>query len=386
MRNVLLRFVLVLFTLGATGCGKGSTDSTSLEGAGSGTNLGVSTEQSPPISSVRPQVAAPEGMVWIPGGEFWMGSDASHRPRREEDARPDESPVHKVRVSAFWMDATEVTNAEFAKFVEATGYVTTAERVPDVQQLMKQLPVGAEPPDAEKLQPGSVVFRPPSGPVPTEDISVWWKWTAGANWRHPEGPDSSLEGRENHPVVQVSWDDANAYCDWAKKRLPTEAEWEFAAHGGLDRKPYVWGDEPSSDEHPQANIWQGQFPNRNTERDGFARTAPVKSFPANGYGLFDVAGNVWEWCHDWYRPDAYLKYANIVAVDPQGPDASYWPENPREPRRVMRGGSFLCHRDYCASYRPSARMSSSPDTGTSHLGFRCVISVKDWTGPEPGQD
>jgi formylglycine-generating enzyme required for sulfatase activity len=312
--------------------------------------------------------AAPAGMRWIPGGEFTMGSD-------DAEARPDEKPRHRVRVNAFWMDETEVTNAQFRAFVDATGYVTTAERAPVLEEIMKQLPPGTPPPPKEALVPSSLVFNPPPGPVALDNHAVWWTWAQGANWRQPEGAGSTIEGKDNHPAVHVSWDDAVAYCKWAGKRLPTEAEWEFAARGGLEGKPYVWGDEKPSEEKPQANIWQGSFPNGNTNKDGFARTAPVRSFAPNGYGLYDVAGNVWEWCSDWYRNDTYAitAAAGAVAVNPQGPDSSFDPSEPTIPKRVQRGGSFLCHATYCASYRPSARMKTSPDTSLSHAGFRGVM-------------
>jgi formylglycine-generating enzyme len=307
------------------------------------------------------------GMVWIPGGEFVIGSDA-------DDARRSEQPAHRVRVPGFWIDQTEVTNREFQKFVEATRYVTTAEKKPDLEEIMRQVPEGTPPPAPELLVPGSLVFMPTEGPVPLDDVSQWWHWTAGADWRHPEGPQSTIKGREDHPVVQVSWDDAVAYAKWAGKRLPTEAEWEFAARGGLKEKHFVWGDEPVSEAHPQANIWQGDFPSKNLATDGFERTAPVKSFPPNGYGLYDMAGNVWEWCSDWFDVNAYRRRAGHgLADNPQGPAKSFNPEQPRMPERTQRGGSFLCNADYCSSYRPSARMGCSPDTGMSHLGFRCVI-------------
>lgn len=320
---------------------------------------------------VRGARRAPAGMVWVPGGEFAMGS---HLP----DARPDERPVHRVRVDGFWMDATEVTNAQFRAFVDATGYVTTAEKPPDLAAILSQLPPGTAPPPSENLVPGSLVFTATDHPVPLDDVRQWWRWTPGANWRHPEGPGSSIDGKDGHPVVQVSWEDAVAYAQWAGKRLPTEAEWEFAARGGLEQKQFVWGDEPLSDHNPRANVWQGTFPNQNLETDGHARTAPVGSFPPNGFGLFDMAGNVWEWCSDWFAPDAYAARAHEgVVANPRGPAQSFDPRRPTMPQRSQRGGSFLCNATYCSSYRPSARMGCSPDTGMSHLGFRCV-----WT---PGQ-
>jgi formylglycine-generating enzyme len=310
----------------------------------------------------------PPGMVWIPGGEFLMGSDS-------ESAWPEEQPPHRVRVGGFWLDRTEVTNAQFRAFVDAAGYVTTAEKPPALEEIMSQVPPGTPPPAPETLVPGSMVFTPPAGEVDLRDFSQWWAWVPGADWRHPEGPASSIKGRDDHPVVHVSWDDAGAYVRWAGKRLPTEAEWEFAARGGLEGKPYTWGDDRPTDTRVFANIWQGKFPRTNTAADGFDRTAPVGSFPPNGYGLHDMAGNVWEWCADWYDRDLYSRRAGSgLVVDPAGPERSDDPSHPFEPRRVQRGGSFLCNDRYCSRYRPSARHGSSPDTGMSHVGFRCAMS------------
>jgi formylglycine-generating enzyme required for sulfatase activity len=274
------------------------------------------------------------------------------------------------------MDEHDVTNAEFSKFVEATGYVTTAERKIDWEDLKKELPPGTPKPDDSALAPGALVFTPTSGPVPLNDLSAWWRWVHGANWRHPEGPESSIHGRENHPVVQVSWHDAVAYAQWAGKRLPTEAEWEFAARGGLESKRYVWGDEFKPGGKYMANTWQGLFPVRDTGEDGFVGTSPVGSFPANGYGLYDMAGNVWQWCSDWYRPDYYqrLKLAGVVvARNPQGPDSSYDPADD-QPQRVQRGGSFLCTDQYCIRYMMGTRGKGDNDTGNNNVGFRCVVS------------
>jgi len=314
-------------------------------------------------------------MVWIPGGEFSMGST-------DPLARLDEQPVHRVRVQGFWMDQTEVTNAQFRRFVEATGYKTVAERPVEWAQLQRELPPGTPKPPDEVLQPGSLVFTPPSHPVDLREHQQWWSWTLGANWRHPRGPGSSIEGKDDLPVVHVAFEDAVAYCAWAGRALPTEAQWEWAARGGLDHKVNVWGEEPV--DPTRANIWQGHFPDRDTAEDGFAGVAPVKQFPPNGYGLHDMAGNVWEWCADLYRPDTYARRVlelgpGGVATDPTGPTSSLDPRNPHSPEsRVHRGGSFLCNDSYCASYRPSARMACPTDTGLQHLGFRTVLSQSVW--------
>ena len=308
-------------------------------------------------------------MVWIP--TFLMGTN-------DKESFPNERPAHLVQVQGFYMDVHDVTNAQFAKFVEATGYVTTAECPINWEELKKELPPGTPKPDDGALAPGSLVFTPTSGPVPLNDLSAWWRWLKGADWRHPKGPGSSIQGRENHPVVHVSWYDAVAYAQWAGKRLPTEAEWEFAARGGLESKRYVWGDDFRPGGRYMANTWQGVFPVGDTGEDGFVGTSPVGSFPANGYGLYDMAGNVWQWCNDWYRVDAHVEAASQnVCRDPTGPAQSYDPGDPYSPRRVVKGGSFLCNPSYCESYRPSARRGTPPDTGSSHTGFRCVTSGND---------
>jgi formylglycine-generating enzyme required for sulfatase activity len=305
-------------------------------------------------------------MVWIPGGEFSMGSD--------DYGMENERPSRRVRVDGFWMDEHDVTNAEFRRFVEATHYVTTAERKPDWEEMRKQLPPGTPKPDDSKFVPGSLVFSPPGQAVPLNDLSGWWRWVAGANWRHPAGPDSDIDGKDDFPVVQVSWDDAVAYANWAGKRLPTEAEWEFAARGGLERKRFAWGDEFRPGGKHMANTWQGEFPVKDTAEDGFAGTSPVRSFPSNGYGLYDMAGNVWQWCSDWYRADEHARRGKELSVNPSGPSKAYDPADPFAPGRVIKGGSFLCSVSYCESYRPSARRGRTPDTGSSHVGFRCVKS------------
>jgi formylglycine-generating enzyme len=321
-------------------------------------------------------VAAHPGMVWVPGGTFRMGADNTQ-------ASADEYPKHAVRVTGFWMDRTEVTNAQFAAFVRATGYVTTAERKPDWNELKKQLPPGTPRPDVSLLVAASLVFAPPDHPVGLSDYTQWWEWKKGASWRHPHGPGSDIKGKENYPVVQVSWRDAVAYCKWAHKRLPTEAEWEFAARGGLTDKIYPWGnDRPGAAGEAGAprvvhgNFWEGHFPDKNASTDGYYYSAPVGSFAPNGYGLVDMAGNVWEWCADYYREDYYKQLAAApgggLTVDPRGPVSSHDPGEPYARKRVMRGGSFLCNESYCTGYRVSRRMKSTEDSGMEHLGFRCV--------------
>ncbi|QEC54424.1 formylglycine-generating enzyme family protein [Flavisolibacter ginsenosidimutans] len=309
------------------------------------------------------------GMVLIPAGTFEMGGD-------NNQASPDEYPKHTVTVSSFYMDATEVTNAQFKKFVDATGYITTAERKPDWDELKKTLPPGTPKPPDSVLQAASLVFHQSSGPVDLNDYSQWWRWTKGADWKHPEGPQSNVKGKENLPVVQVSWDDATAYCKWAGKRLPTEAEWEFAARGGLTNNIYPWGNEHVNSGKPKANSWEGKFPYFNEKKDGYVTAAPVKSFSPNGYGLYDMAGNVWEWCSDWYDYNYYKSLAGKTTVNPKGPEKSYDPDEPQAQKRSLRGGSFLCNDAYCSGYRVARRMKSTPDTGLEHTGFRCVKDVK----------
>lgn len=307
---------------------------------------------------------APEGMAWIPPGRFAMGCD--------DEAMPDARPVHTVSLDGFWIDRTEVTNAQFRKFVEATGYVTLAEKSPDAEALRKQRPPDAPPPAGDELAPGSLVFTMPKGPVSLSDWRQWWRWVPGASWKHPEGPGSSIEGLDQYPVVHVSWDDAVAYAKWAGKRLPTEAEWEYAARGGLDQKRYYWGEEFRPNGQWMANTWQGRFPSENTAEDGFKGAAPVASFPANGFGIHDMAGNVWEWCADWYRPDAY---AHSSDHNPLGPMDSHDPQEPNIPKRVQRGGSFLCSDQYCTRYLAGARGREAVDSTANHVGFRCVKSA-----------
>jgi formylglycine-generating enzyme required for sulfatase activity len=309
-------------------------------------------------------------MVWIPGGEFSMGCDDPRgKPFGGKEPMPDARPVHRVHIDGFWIDSTEVTNDQFAVFVVATGYVTVAEMPPRAEDFP-----GAPP---ENLVAGSIVFSPPDGPVSLDNHYQWWAYIPGANWRHPTGPDSSIEGLGTHPVVQIAHDDAVAYAAWAGKRLPTEAEWEFAARCGLTGALYPWGDEFRPEGREMANTWQGPFPNPNTAEDGFVFAAPVATFPANGYGLYDMSGNVWEWCADWYRPDTYTRDARRPGQplrNPQGPDTSHDPQEPGQAKRVLRGGSFLCTEQYCSRYIVGTRGKGEISSGANHIGFRCVRS------------
>ncbi len=307
-----------------------------------------------------------EGMVWIPGGEFTMGSESA-------EAKPDEKPTHKVKVDGFWIDTTPVTNKQFKAYVDATGYVTTAEKAPTLAEIMAQVPPGTPEPSPDLLVPASLVFKKSDAPVSLKNHFAWWEWKKGANWKHPEGPDSSIEGKDDNPVVQISWYDAAAYAKWIGKRLPTEAEWEYAAYGGKKDITYIWGNEEFSEDKPQANIWQGSFPYKSTKTDGYYGTTKVKTYPANGYGLYDMSGNVWQWCSDLYNISHYAKEKQSgVSVNPKGPASSYDPQEPYAVKHVHRGGSFLCHPSYCKGYRITARMKTCPDTSLNHLGFRCA--------------
>jgi formylglycine-generating enzyme required for sulfatase activity len=317
-------------------------------------------------------------MRWIPAGEFTMGTD-------DPESVANERPAHRVKVQGFWMDEHDVTNAEFRGFVEATHYVTTAERAVDWEELKKQVPEGTPKPSEEMLKPGSLVYTPPGHPVDLRDMGNWWTWTTGASWKHPEGPKSTIEGRDDYPVVQVSWDDAVAYATWAGKRLPTEAEWEYAARGGAaTNMRYWWGDEFRPGGKYMANTYTGEFPVKDTAEDGYAGTSPVKAFPANGYGLYDMAGNVWNWCSDFYADDVHAKAKpRGVCCDPMGPEKTFSAHNPLAVERVTKGGSFLCSPAYCESYRPTARRGTPPDTATGHIGFRCVMTEEMWKKAAP---
>ena len=285
-------------------------------------------------------------MVWVPGGTFWMGCDNC--------GMPDALPVHLVAVDGFWMDRTPVTNAEFSRFVEATKYVTVAERP------LNPRDYPSVPPD--KLVPGSAVFRPTSTPVPLDNPLQWWRYTPGADWKHPDGPSSSIASRQDHPVVHVAFEDVVAYAKWANKRIPSETEFEFAARGGLDRNRYPWGNELTPAGKAVANTWQGRFPANDRGEDGYLGTSPVTAFPANGFGLYDMGGNVWQWCSDWYRPDAYAERekSGSTVRNPQGPADSFDPQEPGAAKRVLRGGSYLCTDQYlCAISRRQPRKRGS---------------------------
>lgn len=316
--------------------------------------------------------AAPPGMVWIPGGEFSMGAqDPRGAAHGGYDPMSDARPIHRVAVGGFWMDATEVTNEQFARFVKATGYMTVAEQTPTREEF----------PDApaENLVAGSGVFSPTPQPVPLDDHFQWWTYVRGANWRHPTGPKSNLTGREKFPVVQIAYEDAAAYARWSGGRLPTEAEWEFAARGGLAGRFYPWGDTLQPGGTWMANIYEGRFPVKGTDTgaDAFAGLGPVAQYAPNAYGLYDLAGNAWEWVSDWYRPDYYATLAahGGVAQNPRGPESAFDPDEPGVAKRVHRGGSFLCTEDYCTRYMIGTRGKGEVRTATNHLGFRTVRDI-----------
>ena len=315
---------------------------------------------------------APPGMVWIPGGTFDQGAVPG-----DPHAMTHEKPNHLVGVDGFFMDMHEVTNAQFAQFVKETGYVTVAERPVVWEELKKQLPEGTEKPHDSIMQPGSLVFQMTSEAVSNlYDFSQWWKWKIGANWRNPKGPGTNLEGKENHPVVHIAFEDAQRYCEWAGRRLPTEAEWEYASRAGKKQEIHFWGN--NSDKLSEmANSWNGEFPTSNSLQDGYLGTAPVGSFPSNGFGLYEMAGNVWEWTSDWYHSEYYgILAAGDITLNPKGPNEPYNSSNPYAREKVIKGGSFLCNETYCASYRNSSRMATSLDSSLEHLGFRTVASVE----------
>jgi formylglycine-generating enzyme len=319
-------------------------------------------QEQPRSPALEPAASPPfKNMVWVPDGTFLMGSDQHY---------PEEAPVHRETVEGFWMDQYAVTNSDFRRFIEATGYVTVAERVPEAAAYPGALP--------HMLAPGSVVFRPPRHRVDLRNHYNWWSWVPGANWRHPEGPGSALDSRWDHPVVHVAFEDVEAYANWTGKELPTEAEWEFAARGGLDGAVYAWGNEFAPGGKMMANTWQGEFPILNLLLDGYDRTSPVGAFPPNGYGLYDMTGNVWEWTKDWFQAH-HTPAGACCSGRAKGEirEKSYDPQSPaiRIPRKVLKGGSFLCAANYCMRYRPAARIPQQVDTGTCHQGFRCIVRI-----------
>ena len=323
-----------------------------------------SCDSRPPSTDLQ---RTPHDMVYVPAGILHMGGD-------NDQSSLDEFPKHKVSIDAFYMDRTEVTNKQFSDFVEATDYTTVAERALDWDELKKNLPPDTPRPPDSIMMPGALVFTPPEGQVSLANPQAWWRWVIGADWRHPSGPGSDIMGLDAHPVVQIAWEDAVAYCDWAGKRLPTEAEWEWAARGGSDNLVYPWGNEDVNQGEPRANFYQGLFPYHNTLKDGYATTSPVASFAPNGYGLYDMAGNVWEWCEDWFDVSYYSKKTTPLA-SASGPSKASNPMIPYQKERVIRGGSFLCNDTYCSGYRNARRMGSTADTGLNHTGFRCVVDV-----------
>ena len=322
----------------------------------------------------NPPTPAPDGMVWVPGGEFSMGSTdptLSHCEGGGREPMHDARPIHRVYVDGFWMDATEITNEQFARFVAAANYRTIAERKPTAKEF----------PDApaDALVAGSIVFAPPENSTPLENapldsVLLWWRYQPGADWRHPNGPNSDITGREKYPVVHIAFEDAVAYAEWAGKRLPTEAEWEFAARGGVAGALFSWGSELTPDKRWMANVFQGNFPVKDSGADGFIGIAPVAQFPPNRYGLYEMSGNVWEWCSDWYHSEYYkeLTKASGVTRNPAGPAQGFDPDEPDQPKRVQRGGSFLCSDTYCSRYLVGSRGKGDPRSAANHTGFRCV--------------
>ena len=356
------------------GTERASQASTGNEGADA-TTAAAKGGSGNPLIVQEPQVNPPRGMAWVPGGSFRMGST---------DGFPDELPIHEVELDGFWMDETEVTAAEFKRFVDATGYVTIAEKKPKREDFIGQLtPAEIKAIPEENLVKGSICFNPDFDrsqfpqdrrPAPHE-IYLVWKYEHGANWQHPDGPDSDIKDRMNHPVTHVAWDDAVAYCKWAGKELPSEAEWEYASRAGLDQKMYSWGDQREVNGRWMTNIWQGKWPYKNLNQDGFAATSPVRSYEPNAFGLYDMSGNVWEWCQDYYRADYY---ENSPKRNPPGPKDSLDPLEPRIPKRIQRGGSFMCNANYCTGYRNAARMKGDMMSGSWHCGFRCVVRANSY--------
>lgn len=366
-RSILLFLVFaVLFS-----CKEATKDSPARFGQNDTLSATVQVSSKPIVVEQPTDVQAPEGMVWIPGGTFDQGAVG-----QDQMAMGHEKPAFPVQVNGFFMDIHEVTNAQYRKFVDETGYVTVAEREIDWEEMKKQLPEGTPKPHDSIMQPGSLVFKKTETSVPNlYDFSQWWEWKIGAHWKAPHGPGSDLSGKGNHPVVHIAYEDALAYCEWAGRRLPTEAEWERAAHGNQSNSIFTWGEDHTKLSQ-MANTWEGEFPVRNTKSDGFELRADVGSYPPNAYGLYDMAGNVWEWTNDWYNTDYYkrAKQAGSILTDPSGADTPYNERDPYARERVIKGGSFLCSASYCASYRISARMATSLDSAQEHLGFRTVAT------------
>jgi len=363
-------FFCVFFLL--IGCKEEKKVTSTTDARSPSTQQKVAVQDMTVIKEKPENIETPDGMVWISGAIITQGAVPQDKMAMEH-----EKPAHKVAIDGFFMDITEVTNAEFKKFVDETGYVTVAEREIDWEEMKKQLPEGTPKPHDSIMQPGSLTFKRAKSTVANlYDFSQWWQWTIGANWKHPDGPKSSLVGKENDPVVHIAYEDALAYCEWAGRRLPTEAEWERAAQGVHTTSIYLWGDD-TSELSKKANTWEGEFPLTNTKADGFDKRAPVKAYPPNDFGLYDMAGNVWEWTGDWYDTGYYAKVAdtNTILKNPQGAASPYNARDPYAKEKVMKGGSFLCNASYCASYRISARMATSLDSSLEHLGFRTVASV-----------
>ena len=368
--SVAIGLFVVLSVVGGTGYAVHQSSAVRSESAKPFTTASFQPTISNPLTP--PPGTPPAGMVWIPGGEFSMGAaEVAGMNQVGMKVTEDSKPVHRVYVDGFWMDRSDVTNEQFEKFVKETGYVTVAERTPRAQDFP-----GAPP---ENLVAGGVVFHHPDHAVALSNHFQWWTYVQGANWRHPTGPENNLKGRERFPVVQIAYEDAEAYAKWAGKRLPTEAEWEFAARGGLTGKLYAWGDDFRPAGKWMANTYQGHFPDQDTAEDGYEGISPVAKYPPNSYGLSDISGNVWQWTSDWYRPDYYaqLSASGAVVRNPAGPANSYDPSEPAERKKVLRGGSFLCTDQYCSRYMVGTRGKGEVSTGTNHLGFRCVYSAAE---------
>ncbi|WP_299397522.1 formylglycine-generating enzyme family protein [uncultured Gelidibacter sp.] len=353
---------LTLITIAFVGCKNSSSEKSEP------TNI---TNEHVLIKEQPDTIQTPEGMVWVEGKTFTKGAKPG-----DPYAMPREKPAHEVTVDGFFMDITEVTNKQFRDFVEATGYITVAERPIDWEEMKKQLPEGTPKPADSVLQPGSLIFNKHVNAVANMDnYAQWWTWKIGANWKHPEGPGSSIDGKDNYPVVHIAYEDALAYCKWANRRLPTEAEWESAAQGTKTNNIYTWGSD-GNQLNASANTWQGIFPVKNESVDGFPLIAPTKSYPPNSIGIYDMLGNVWELTQDWYNEGYYkLIDASKPLINPTGAETAYSPNNPYQKEHIIKGGSFLCHDSYCASFRISARMGTSIDSGSDHVGFRTVATV-----------